>query len=79
MKKIMASLIIIGTLLFSSGCLSLHVCTTPDEVLDGIARGYTVSVAAERDPIEGEDLDAYLKANRELWEELAKFYGLIEE
>ena len=59
-----------------TGCSWLAVNLTPRPVLDGVARGGAVARQAEQNPPTGEDLKAYLEANRQLWEELEKWFEL---
>lgn len=72
--------IIFATLccLMISGCSMISTALTPAPVVDAVARGGSVARIAEQDPPSGEDLKAYLKTNRELWEQLEIWFDLKE-
>lgn len=74
MRKLLSILLIFGI----TGCASISSMLTPNEVIDGVARGYMVAKIAEEDTPVGDDLKNYLSANRELWQQLAEYFGLIK-
>ncbi len=77
MKKsfVLSALLVI--LLFSPGCSWLAVNFTPKPVVDAVARGAAVANVDVTDPPKTpEELQAYLKVNKEIFDELAVFYGL---
>ncbi|MHA2010064.1 MAG: hypothetical protein ACW980_22340 [Promethearchaeota archaeon] len=59
-----------------TGCSWLSVKLTPQPVVDGVARGGAVARIAEQNPPEGENLQEYLRVNRELWEQLEIWFEL---
>ena len=61
-----------------NGCSLIATTLTPASVIDSVARGAVVARVAEKDPPAGEELKAYLKANKELWQQLEIWFDLKE-
>jgi len=76
--RLIVLVFLILTINFTSGCSWLAVNLTPMLVIDSVARGGAVARQAEQTAPTGEDLKAYLEANRKLWEELEKWFQLKE-
>ena len=66
------------TCLFLTGCNYLAVKFTPDEVKKSIAIGAAISQLSVDDPPVEQNLEDYLKANAELWDALAQYFGVKE-
>ena len=75
MKKALLMIALMMTLSLT-GCSWLAVNLTPSPVIDGVARGGAVARIAEKDVPQGEDLQEYLKLNRQLWEQLEVWFEL---
>lgn len=76
-KTLLLRIIFVLTITTCSGCSWLAVNFTPKPVVDAVARGSAVAnIAVEHPPSTPEELKAYLEVNKELFDELAIFYGL---
>jgi len=76
-KKSVVVLVLIFCMINLTGCSWLAVNLTPNPVVDAVARGGAVARIAEQSPPTNPDeLKEYLRANRELWEELEKWFEL---
>jgi len=77
LKRMFLLIFLLILIIPSSGCTWLAVNLTPRPVVDSVARGNAVATIAVQDPPKTEEeLKLYLQVQKELWDELAKYFEL---